>query len=558
MSQFSFETQGTNTFLVYSVGSDEAIDTMSLGMITNNHIPGLAPTIYTQMDTQRFIKFNVSAKISVNQFFSGYVNRKRLLGVFEGVVNAMLAAEDYMIDENSILLDLDYIFADVSTCETVLVCLPIVNDDLSANVDLGAFFKNIMFNTQFDQTENCDYVAKIINYLNSTPVFSLSEFKSILDTLMNNASVSAQRVVAQPAPAPQTISAASQVAQVTPAVQPVNAPQPTPVKPVQPTSTVTPQTVAQPVTSVPVPPVNVPSGEQPQKKHSFGSKKEKQPASINAPGSVQAAQVKTDEVQGSEKPMSVLYLLQHYNKENAAIYKAQKDAKNSGKATKPAKQEKLTSAKTAKAASFAVPGTPSNVGFAIPGQNVSINDNTNIAAAQPQTPNSVKTNTTAPIAATPVARPVDTPVAQPVAATPVSQSVVNQTTVPANFGETTVLGGGAIGETTVLGAVSNEPKVALPYLIRQKNNERISINKPVFRIGKERSYVDYFIGDNSAISRSHANIVTKDNGEYCVVDTNSTNHTYVDDVMIQSNVEVKIVSGNKIKLGNEIFEFVLI
>ena len=553
MSQFSFETQGTNTFLVYGVSSDEAIDTMSLGMITNNHIPGLAPTIYTQMDTQKFIKFNVSAKISVNQFFSGYVNRKRLLGVFEGVVNAMLAAEDYMIDENSILLDLDYIFADVSTCETVLVCLPIVNDDLSANVDLGAFFKNIMFNTQFDQTENCDYVAKIINYLNSTPVFSLSEFKSILDTLMNNTSIPAQQAVAQPTPAPRTVSAAPQVTQVTPTVQPVTAPQPAPVKPVQPSPIVPPQTVTQSV-----PPVNVPPADKPQKKHSFGSKKEKQPDSINVPGSVQPAQVKTDETQSSEKPMSVLYLLQHYNKENAAIYKAQKEAKNSGKTAKSAKQEKSASTKGTKSASFAVPGAPSNVGFAIPGQNVSINDKTNVAAAQPQTPNAVKPNASAFVAVNQGARPVDTPIVQPVTATPVSQPVVTQTTVPANFGETTVLGGGNIGETTVLGAVSNEPKVAMPYLIRQKNNEKISINKPVFRIGKERSYVDYFIGDNSAISRSHANIVTKDNGEYCVVDTNSTNHTYVDDVMIQSNIEVKIVSGNKIKLGNEIFEFVLI
>lgn len=37
-----------------------------------------------------------------------------------------------------------------------------------------------------------------------------------------------------------------------------------------------------------------------------------------------------------------------------------------------------------------------------------------------------------------------------------------------------------------------------------KNNEKIKLVKPVFRIGKEKSYVDYFIGDNTTVSRSHA------------------------------------------------------
>jgi len=91
-------------------------------------------------------------------------------------------------------------------------------------------------------------------------------------------------------------------------------------------------------------------------------------------------------------------------------------------------------------------------------------------------------------------------------------------------------------------------------LIRAKNNEKVWINKPDFRIGKEKSYVDYFIADNSSISRSHANIVSR-NGEYYIIDTNSTNHTYVNGVMIQSNVEAQITDRTKITLGNEEFEF---
>lgn len=500
---FSFENQGTHTYLVYTVAEDDAVDSMSLGMLTNNKIHGLAHTLFMQMDATKFIKYDVSAKISVKQFFTGPVNKKRLIGVFNGIVDAMLSAEDYMIDINSILLDQDYIFADVSTCETVLICLPIISDDLSSR-DLGAFFKNIMFTTQFDQTENCDHVAKIMNYLNSSPVFSLSDFKNLLDTLGGAAApVPVQQPVVQKAPVQQPIQP----------VQPIPV-QPMPVQPVQPVQQKVP--VQQPVQPKPV--VQAPvSQPKPQ------------------PQPVQPTPVQ----QGTPvKKVTMMDLLMHYSKENAELYKQQKAAKNAAQpqpAVVPAPQPKKQAAQPG----FAIPGqsTPVNQGFAIPGQPTPVQQS-------PVVPQPVQQKA-----------PVPQPIPQPVMAQPAYAQPQMPQGRPMNFGETTVLGGGgAVGETTVLGAT---PATQIkPQLIRAKNNEIIDLNKPVFRIGKEKSYVDYFIGDNSAISRSHANIISRD-GEYFVVDTNSTNHTYVNGQMIQSNVETKIAHGTKIKLANEDFEFKL-
>ena len=68
--------------------------------------------------------------------------------------------------------------------------------------------------------------------------------------------------------------------------------------------------------------------------------------------------------------------------------------------------------------------------------------------------------------------------------------------------------------TTVLGEddgtallVKQEP--VYPYLIRLNTYENVQVNKPVFRIGKEKSYVDYFVMNNNAVSRIHADIITK-------------------------------------------------
>ena len=107
MSVFTYENQGTSTFLVYGIGPESQVDSMSLGMLTNNKIPGFAAASFTQMDATKYVKYNVSSKVSAAQLFNGPVNKKRLLGVFKGVVEAMLSAEEYMIDPATILLDLD-------------------------------------------------------------------------------------------------------------------------------------------------------------------------------------------------------------------------------------------------------------------------------------------------------------------------------------------------------------------------------------------------------------------------------------------------------------------
>ena len=117
-------------------------------------------------------------------------------------------------------------------------------------------------------------------------------------------------------------------------------------------------------------------------------------------------------------------------------------------------------------------------------------------------------------------------------------------------GETSVLGGGA-GETSVLGGGAMQP---MATLIRKKNGETANITKSLFIIGKERQKVDFCVPDNNSVSRNHANIVCK-GGVYYLVDKNSTNYTFVNGNKLNPNQEVKLNSGDKIKLADEEFEF---
>lgn len=557
---FTYENQGNNTYLVYKIGASDNVDTMSLGMITNNKIDGIVPTLFTQSDTDRFIKYNISAKVSAKEFLSGVVNKKRLLGVFISVLKAIKSTEEYMIDARSLLIDLEHIYVDVSKCDAMLVCLPLVRQNESVNIPM--FFKQIMFSTQFDQNENCDYVAQIINYLNSTPVFSVDAFEKLLmDIDADNLNIAASKaVVGQQKPVqPQSQSQSQQPKPMQPAMNQLKNAQvqtnmPSQGKMQSQRETQSANNVVQPnQVNFAVPNMN------PQNQNRINN-------NVQMGTNISGTYVETT----SEKQMSMFGLLTHYSKENKQIYerqkaqrKAQKEAEKNG-AAMPGQNVKASNA------SFAIPGQPPQQ-RPQPAQA----QPQNVMPQQPQQqfvqPQRQFTQSNQPQHQ--FAQPQPMPQAQQKPVQQVQpQSVQNQNTntgmtgnpsVPpqilenmtkaGNFGETTVLGvGSEAGETTVLG--TSQAQIIKPYLLRIKNNERIELNKPVFRIGKERSYVDYFVSDNTAVSRSHANIINKDN-EFYIVDTNSTNHTYVNGSMIQSNVETKIEHGTKIRLANEDFEF---
>ena len=541
MYEFTYENNGTNTYLVYEIGSEDKIDSMSLGMITNNKIPGLAPTIFTQMDQNKYIKFNVSSKITLQALFSGTVNRKRMIGSFKGIVDAFLSAEDYMLDNSSIILDVNYIFFDVSTNEVTMLLLPMVGKQ-KTNAELCEFFKDKVYSIQSDVSEDCSHVAKMLNYLNSSSTFTLDSFKTLLQGLdgsnTSSAGISLAKSVNQIPAAPITAVPVSTPVAATPVVAPVTAPQqPVVQPPVVPAAPVAPAPAPAPA---PVVAKSAPQVNNPPKAAGGMAVPPKAAGGMAVPPKASTnANVAVNTTTPDGKDISLFYLLQHYNSDNAAAYKAQKEAKKAAKAAAQPPKNQAAPAKPPK--NGKAPATPVAPAPAVPGAPVQVQNPA--AMSQMSVPPQVQ------------AIPQMQPQMQP-------QPIVTMPQAPiggSNFGETTVLGGGVAGETTVLGQananVSNQP--ANPVLVRVKNSEVIRINKFPFRVGKERSFVDYFIGDNTAVSRSHAEIV-KQNGSYFVKDMNSTNHTFVNGNMIQSGIDVQINVGDHLKFANEEFEFKLI
>lgn len=556
---FSFENINMNTNLVYKLEENDKLDHTTIGMLSNNKISNICSAKYSQVDNDIIIKFDVTSKVPAVQVFSGVLNKKWVMGLLESVYSAIIEAQKYMLDLHQFVLNLNYIFMDVSTGKMDFICLPLLNME---NNDILSFIKDIIFNATFSQNEDNRYVSAIITYLNTEKKFSIDSLKKLIDSINNNRFSNTATTVQQ-----NNISVHQNVQQNNIPVQ----------QNVQQNNIPVQQNVQQNVqrNNIPLQQNNIPLQQygNVQNTRKKSGNKVVVPTVQSIPN-VQAEQQLPVNLQENEKKMSWLYLMCHYNKENSAKYKAQKAQKKNNAGVQNSFDYSNANQ------NFQIP-TNNKRDFArnIPQVQKPLQS---VQASVPLVQNQIP-QTQIPVQQLqnksqqiPISNSVVLNNAQSVQGSVESagnkvQNLHNQTqdvnsavsndvfspnysTTNADYGETTVLGGdNAYGETTVLGEENYQNKIS-PYLIRVKNNEKISINKAMFRIGKEKSYVDYFIDDNTYISRGHANILCKD-GRCYIVDNNSRNHTYVNGEMITSGNEVELKNGDTIKLANEAFEF---
>ena len=579
MQGFTYENQGQNTYLVYQF-DDRPIDTMALGMLTNNKIKGFAPAIYTEIDNQKFIKYNVSSHVTLSKLFMGDVRKMRLLKTFVNIVDAMQMLDAYMLDRRTIMLDRDYIYVDASTSDVSMICVPVVDE--FAPIDEREFFKNIIFSVSFAANENGDYVARILAYLNSVELFQLQDFKKMLEGLMSEQPAAGMQNV-QPAmgapymqnnPYQQTPAGApaqpqmnmkpAVMQQPVPPVQPQNRPtdigQEPAIQNVYVSSGASAKDIklakreemlkqqeeerAREMARNPIAPENVDMGfaVPGMSTNQYASK----PKAVSAAPAQKASKGKKNSG-SSEDDISLFYLMQHYSKENKEKYKAAKERKKSGSTATEApvakKQASVIKPVAASAVQQPPVGNPYQAAPVQP-QTPAMANPYQTAPAQPQAPAMSNPYQTAP--AQPQASVMNNPYPAPqMPAMGGMQDDYDQTTLIKNTGNTDDAG------TTVLNAATKVERH--PYLYQVKNGRKIYLDKKTNRIGKNREVVDICIDGNPAISRCHAIFYRVDDACY-IEDLNSTNGTFVDDQQITSNCKTMVRVGSRVKLGDEEFE----
>lgn len=107
-------------------------------------------------------------------------------------------------------------------------------------------------------------------------------------------------------------------------------------------------------------------------------------------------------------------------------------------------------------------------------------------------------------------------------------------------------------EETIL--LDEDSQVRFPNLCRISTGEIIYIKKAVFRVGREKNYVDYAVVNNNRVSRKHIDIISRGQ-RYFIIGLNAKNNTWINEKVIPEQCEVEIFDKDRIKLADEEFVF---
>lgn len=547
--KFTYENTGSCTYLVYELAPEDVIDEVSLGMMRNNEIEGLAPALFTQRDERRFLKYRVSSMMTPEQLFSGAASRKQVIGALKGAARAFLSAEEYMIDASGLVLDPRYLFADARVEKTAMICLPLKGLPPVTSREMIGFFREIVFSPRYDRGEDTSYVTELMNMLNARERFSPEGFYELLRRLERETRSRAAspvkserdpevwRDAAKPGSrqAQGESQAESSERLMERGAREFGAPG-----------------IAVPALGIAAPPL-AQAAPSPTQVPPSPTQAPPPPAKTASPTAKPAAKPPKTPARGTAKPkgasasrekpeeITLFWLLSHYSKENLEKYKAHRSSAESGtgeKRPKKARAEKSGSSKEKKPKRKYSRGTRASVTDAMG------------AAETPESAREPAPGREAYSAASPssafdgLAFPEESVRAESIE----EGSVV----ISAGRGGLRHDAGGAVFAGTVL--LAEKPAIGNAELFRRRTGETVGVTGPVFRIGTDPGSAEYCVAENAAISRSHAAILERD-GEFYLSDLRSTNGSYANGRRLEAGEEAYLGEYSEIRLADEAFTF---
>ena len=147
MGKFTLENQGSDINLVYEIGENEQLDSFAKGMLQNNDIEGVIKPAFMQKDAQQFVKYNVTSRLPLSEYFQGKLTKEKIATMFMSMAAALENAEEYMLMPKNFLLDAEHVYVDLSKKEASLIYLPV--DTFSQDDTLKDFCKKILMEGTF-------------------------------------------------------------------------------------------------------------------------------------------------------------------------------------------------------------------------------------------------------------------------------------------------------------------------------------------------------------------------------------------------------------------------
>ncbi len=512
-------------FLTYDIDNEATLDEEVLDFLEEEEPKGIVPIIFEEGDEFDTFSYNVTDKIRLCELSEQEINAEMVLRVMRGLVLSLVDMSEYRVPLSYLVLHRNYIFIN-SDYEVEFICVPL--EEMQEEVDINSFLRNFVASLRFESSENGDYVAKLLSYINNTAIFSLRNMVTVVEDLMdvmgvelleessNDIYVDYQEVLNDDDDDEEEISIGGDTSILTSAVGEES----------------TEEEVVEEETAEEEEVVEEETAEEEE---------------VAEEETAEEEEVVEEEIAQEEEAVeeeTVEDVAEEQSDEMAEAESIIADLKKlvESKKSTPETTEKEESKVTPKKSTFKTKDTSAMT-------SVVIEDDFDafLAEKEKEEKESAKKGETTGLK-----------IRKNIKVNRASVAMSNQEELKEEAKEEEVVSNSILSQTVGVTGIlkgADLPK-ANPYLIRVNTEERIMITKQNFKVGKASMGVDYAVRGNSAVSRIHAIITSKDD-VYYVKDNKSTNHTFVNGKMLGEGESELLTHDCKIVLADEEFVFKL-
>lgn len=543
MRKVSFKVRniGSEKYLSYILNDDCEFDEELLDYLEENKIPELIDIIYEEDDENDYLTYNVTGRTTVDALLSNTVNAEKILGIVRGVASGIVNLRDLGIPASYVILHKGFTYVNPVTYDVGMLCVPI-EADANINAEFRIFVKDILTSVKYDDSEDCNYVAKLLTLLNADK-FTVRNFYAQLTELMESAGMQVEEKFVD-------IDGDVSVSQ----------------------STVD--------TSSDTSMDDLPE----YKDVSFGeeddSEEEEEDVSADVDSLFKDLAFDEPEKQEEEKPvsggidMSVFDDSVFDDLENDDI-DDDSDYTEALTSDVEAPEPEETKAQSSLTEVAQTTDGVMEVELDRQEEQTPVLISTDEIMDNPPVVKNIKINRAKIIQKAVVDAEegrIDNPTEQIIAPQYMNGEAVEPETnmdpvtskaeaeEKKGTGSTVELTGGMNvvkdSDSDTAAAVPKGVPRAMPYIVRVNTGERVMVNKAVFKIGKAGRGVDYHVGGNGAISKVHIIIYQREDGCY-LKDNKTTNGTYLNGQRLDDNGEMKLSNDAMISIGGEDFIFKL-
>lgn len=542
MRKVSFKVRniGSEKYLSYILNDDCEFDEELLDYLEENKIPELIDIIYEEDDENDYLTYNVTGRTTVDALLSNTVNAEKILGIVRGVASGIVNLRDLGIPASYVILHKGFTYVNPVTYDVRMLCVP-VEADANINAEFRTFVKDILTSVKYDDSEDCNYVARLLNLLN-TDKFTVRNFYSQLTELMESAGMQVEEKFLDIG---DDISVSQSTVDTLPDTSMDDLPEYKDVSFGEDDGSEEEDDTVADVDSL-------------FKDLTFDdSEKQEEGKSVS------------DGIDMSVFDDSVFDDLETENVDDDSDYT---EALTSDVEV-PEPQEPKTQSSLTEVAQTT--DGVMEVELERQEEQTPVLISTDEVMDNPPVVKNIKINRAKIIQKAVVDAEesrIDNPTEQITAPQymngeavepetnmdPVTSKV--ETEEKKETGSTVELTGGMNvvkdSDSDAVAAVSKWVPKAMPYIVRVNTGERVMVNKAVFKIGKAGRGVDYHVGGNGAISKVHIIIYQREDGCY-LKDNKTTNGTYLNGQKLDDNGEMKLSNDAMISIGGEDFIFKL-